>query len=67
MEDEQTEGLRRTKVLAERLAQSVQALEGLTEKRVARVVASVEALVRDLDELIEKQPKPRAGKGKHAA
>jgi hypothetical protein len=67
VEDEQSEGLRRTKALAERLAQSVQTLEGLSEKRVARVVASVEALVRDLDELLEKQPKPRSGKGKHAA
>jgi hypothetical protein len=66
-EDEQSESLRRTKALAERLGESVQAVDGLSEKRVARVIASVEALVRDLDELIEKQPKARAGKGSHAA
>jgi hypothetical protein len=65
VEDEQGESWRKTKALAERLAEIVQTTDGLTEKRVARVLASVEALVRDLDELIEKQPKPR--KGKHAA
>ena len=63
--DEQADALRKTKALAERLAESVQNTPGLTEKRVGRVVAMVEALVRDLDELIEETPKSR--KGMHAA
>jgi hypothetical protein len=65
--DEQSDQLRRVKQLAERLAEGVQQVPGISEKRVARVQAVVEALLRDLDELIEKQPKLRAGKGKHAA
>ncbi|HKU40899.1 MAG TPA: hypothetical protein VJR89_22210 [Polyangiales bacterium] len=56
---------RKAKALAERLAEAVQATPGLSEKRVGRVVAMVEALVRDLDELIEKQ-KPKT-KRNHAA
>lgn len=51
--DVENEVLRKTKALAERLAEAVQAAPGVTEKRVARVVAMVEALVRELDELIE--------------
>ena len=69
-EHEQADAPRRAKQLAERLAESVQQTPGLSEKRVARVMAMVEALVRDLDELIEKAPKAaaRTGKGgKHAA
>jgi hypothetical protein len=64
--DEAGETPRKVKALAERLAQGVQALEGLSEKRVARVLAMVEALVRDLDELTEAQTKTK-GKGKSAA
>jgi hypothetical protein len=45
----------------------VQSVDGLSEKRVARVLAAIEALGRDLDELLEKLPKPRARKGEHAA
>jgi hypothetical protein len=48
------EALRKLKQLAERLNASVQTTPGLTEKRVARVVAAVESLVRDLDELLDK-------------
>jgi hypothetical protein len=64
---DESDAHKKLKALAERLAEGVQAVDGLTEKRVARVVAMVEALVRDLDELIaEKAPKAK-GKGKHAA
>ncbi len=65
--DEQGESLRKAKALAERLGVVVQGIEGLTDKRVARVLASVEALVRDLDELLEKMPKAEAGGKIHAA
>jgi hypothetical protein len=65
--DEYSDQLHKLKALAQRLAGSVQGVEGLTEKRVARVVAAIEALTRDLDELLEKVPKPRAHKGEHAA
>ena len=65
--DEHSEQLLKLKALAQRLASSVQSVDGLTEKRVARVVAAIEALNRDLDELLEKAPKPRARKGDHAA
>lgn len=63
---DEVEALRKLKVVAERLAAGVQSTPGLTEKRVARVVAMVEALVRDLDELIEEAPKAPARKT-HAA
>jgi hypothetical protein len=63
--DEEADSPRKAKALAERLAETVQATQGLSEKRVARVLAAVEALVRDLDELIEKGSKGR-GKGKAA-
>jgi len=53
-ETEEADTARKTKALAERLATSVRATPGLTEKRVGRVLAMVEALVRDLDELIDK-------------
>ena len=66
-EDEEGEALRKLKGQAERLNESVQATAGLTEKRVARVGAALEALVRDLDELIERLPKGKSSKGKHAA
>lgn len=66
-DDETTEAWRKAKALAERLGQVVQGIDGLSESRVGRVLAVVEALVRDLEGLIEKAPKPRASKGKHAA
>jgi hypothetical protein len=50
--EEQGDGLRKLKALAERLNQSVQTAPGLSEKRVARVVAAVEALLRDIDGLM---------------
>jgi hypothetical protein len=58
--DVEQEVLRKTRTLAEKLAEAVQSAPGITDKRVARVVAMVEALVRDLDELIEdSEPKKR--------
>lgn len=66
--DEASDSPRKVKALAERFSQAVQSVEGLTDARVARVLAIVEALVRDLDELIEKQEPARPrGKGKSAA
>ncbi len=56
--DVEQDVLRKTKVLAERLAEAVQAAPGITDKRVARVVAMVEALVRDLDELLDDDGEP---------
>jgi DNA-binding transcriptional ArsR family regulator len=64
---EEAEAPRKLKALAEKLAESVQTMPGLTEKRVARVVAMLEALVRDLDELIEEAPKSRGRKSDNAA
>ena len=66
-QDEYADQLHKLKALAQRLSSSVQGVEGLTEKRVARVVAAVEALTRDVDELLEKAPKPRARKREDAA
>jgi hypothetical protein len=51
------DALRKLKGLAERMSAGVQATPGLSEKRVARVVAVMDALLRDLEELLEKQPK----------
>jgi hypothetical protein len=65
VEVEQGDSARRLKAQAERFAQSLESTEGLSEKRVARTLAAIEALVRDLDALIEQQ-KP-AGKGKETA
>jgi hypothetical protein len=66
--DEAGESLRKLKAVAERLAQGVQGVEGLSDARVARVLAVVEALVRDLDEMIAKaEPEKPRGKGKSAA
>lgn len=47
------EALRKLRTQAERLTSSVQSTPGLSEKRVARVVAALEALVRDLDVALE--------------
>jgi hypothetical protein len=59
-EEEAGEQLRKLKQLADRLAESVQHVEGLSEKRVARTLAAIEALQRDLDELLaQQQPKSR--------
>ena len=65
--DEHSDQLHKLKALSQRLASSVQGVEGLTEKRVARVLAALEALGRDLDELLEKAPKPKTRKRDHAA
>ena len=64
-EADAVDGLRKLKALAERLSSAVQATEGVSEKRVGRVLAVMEALVRDVDELLEKQPK--ASRDTHAA
>jgi hypothetical protein len=56
--------LRKLKSMAEKLSEAVQNTEGLSEKRVGRVLAVMESLVRDLDEMIEKEPS--RGRG-HAA
>jgi hypothetical protein len=64
-DEDAADGLRKLKALAERLSGAVQATEGLSEKRVGRVLAVMEALVRDVDELLEKQPKSR--RDTHAA
>jgi hypothetical protein len=59
-EEEAGDQLRKLKQLAERLAETVQNVGGLSEKRVARTVAAVEALQRDLEELMaQQQPKSR--------
>jgi len=55
--EDAADNLRKLKSLAERLTSAVQTTEGLSEKRVGRVLAVMEALVRDVDELLEKQPK----------
>ena len=53
--EEAADGLRKLKALAERVTASVQTTEGLSEKRVGRVLAVMEALIRDVEELMEKQ------------
>lgn len=56
---------KKLKTMAERLGEGVQGCPGLTEARVGRVMAMLEALVRDLDELIEEaapKSKPRKSK-----
>jgi hypothetical protein len=63
--EDAADSLRKLKGLAERLSAAVQTTEGLSEKRVGRVLAVMEALVRDVDELIEKHPK--SGRDTHAA
>jgi hypothetical protein len=65
VEADAVDGLRKLKALAERLSSAVQTTEGISEKRVGRVLAVMEALVRDVDELLEKQPKPN--RDTHAA
>ncbi|MEY4580379.1 MAG: hypothetical protein RL701_5082 [Pseudomonadota bacterium] len=58
-EADAADALRKLKALAERLNAAVQSTPGVPEKRVGRVVAVMEALVRDLDELLEKEEKAR--------
>jgi hypothetical protein len=48
-ETRHAEALRTVRAAARRLLQAMQEVEGLSEKRVARVQAAVDALVRDLD------------------
>jgi hypothetical protein len=61
-EEEANDQLRKLKSMAEKLSEAVQNTEGLSEKRVGRVLAVMESLVRDVDELIEKQ----GGRGRAA-
>jgi hypothetical protein len=60
-EQDAGDALRKLKALAERINVQVQHTPGISEKRVGRVMAVMESLVRDVDELLEKQPKARAG------
>ena len=60
-EQDAGDALRKLKALAERINVQVQHTPGISEKRVGRVIAVMESLVRDVDELLEKQPKARAG------
>ena len=55
--EDAADGLRKLKSLAERMSAAVQSTEGLSEKRVGRVVAVMESLLRDLDELLDKPSK----------
>lgn len=55
--EDAADNLRKLKSLAERLTSAVQTTEGISEKRVGRVLAVMEALVRDVEELLEKTPK----------
>lgn len=48
-EEETVDGARKTRAAAQRLLELVNNLDGLTEKRVGRVVAVVESLLRDLE------------------
>lgn len=57
--EDAVDNLRKLKSLAERLSSAVQSTEGLTEKRVGRVLAVMEALLRDVEELLEKQKTER--------
>ena len=57
------EQVRKTRTAAAKLMELVRNLEGLSEKRVARVEASIEALARDLD----KMAPPPQKKAKEAA
>jgi len=49
--DDTLEALRRTRAAANKLSSLLEEVEGLTEARVARVRAALEALARDLDAL----------------
>lgn len=57
--EDAADNLRKLKALAERLSAAVQTTEGISEKRVGRVLAVMEALVRDVDELMEKHKSER--------
>lgn len=50
-QDEAQEHIRKTRALAQRLMEHVRNVDGLTEKRAARVEAALDALLRDLDAL----------------
>lgn len=54
--------VRRLRGAARRLEQMLGEVEGLTEARVARVSAALEALVKDLDALASAEPAPAAMK-----
>lgn len=50
-EEQAADNARKTRTAAARLLELVRNLDGLSEKRIARVEASVDALMRDLDKL----------------
>jgi hypothetical protein len=52
-----SDAARKAKQLGNKLIEAVQAVEGLSEKRVARVIAMVEALNRDLDAMVAPEDK----------
>lgn len=54
-EEDASDQLRKLKSMAEKLSEAVQNTDGLSEKRVGRVLAVMEALVRDVDEMLDKQ------------
>jgi hypothetical protein len=58
------EAVRRARSAAQKLTQALSEVDGLSEARVARVQAAIEALLRDLDQLAEK-PAARASKAEH--
>ena len=55
------DAVRRARTAAQKLTQALSEVDGLSEARVARVHAAIEALLRDLDQLAEK-PAARASK-----
>lgn len=48
---QEADNVRKTRAAALKLLELVRNLDGLAEKRVARVEASVDALLRDLDKM----------------
>jgi hypothetical protein len=58
------DAVRRARTAAQRLTHALSEVEGLSEARVARVHAAIEALLRDLDQLGEKTA-ARASKAEH--
>jgi len=64
-EQEAAEQARKTRTAAARLLELVRNLDGLSEKRVARIEASVDALMRDLDKLAP-PPEKKAKKAEPA-
>jgi hypothetical protein len=59
------DAVRRARTAAQKLSQALSEVEGLTEARVARVQAAIEALLRDLDQLAVKPAARTASKAEH--